>query len=177
MKNTLNSKIDCGTCRKHLPELLLDDAYAAEQPEFAEHMLGCEGCAAELAELRATFALLDGWTAPEPTPYFDAKVQVRLREELAAAPEGLWERMRSFVLFSTGRGLRPMMAGALALVMLASGGGVLIGLHQGPAPAAATSPTVNDLRILDRNAQALQQMDQLLSEPAAGDDGATQPTT
>jgi hypothetical protein len=34
---------------------------------------------------------------------------------------------------------------------------------------------VNDLKILDRNAQALQQMDQLLEEPA--DEGTAQPTT
>jgi hypothetical protein len=176
MKKQEAGKIDCKTCREHLAELLLDDAFAAARPGFAEHMKGCEGCSAELMELRSTFALLDSWTAPEPTPYFDAKVQVRLREELAAPPAGVWERMRSFLLFSTGRGLRPMMAGALAVVMLAGGGGVLIGVYH-PAPAVTASPTVNDLKILDRNAQALQQMDQLLEEPASGDEGTAQPTT
>jgi anti-sigma factor RsiW len=173
MKNT-ELKIDCKTCRKHLAELLLDDAYAAERPEFAEHMKGCADCAAEFAELRATFALLDGWTAPEPTPYFDAKVHVRLREEQAAAPEGFLERMRSFWMFSTGRAMRPLTVGALAVVMLAGGGGVLMGVYPRSTPVTA-SPTVNDLRILDRNAQALQQMDQLLDAPA--DEGTAQPTT
>jgi hypothetical protein len=168
--------IDCTKCREHLAELLLDDAYAASRPEFGEHMKGCAGCAAELAELRATFAAMDGWTAPEPSPYFDAKMHVRLREELEAAPAGLWERMRSFMLFSTGRAMRPMMAGALALLMVAGGGGVVLGVIQQQPPVAA-SPAVNDLRILDRNAQALQQMDQLLDEPAGGDEGTAPPTT
>jgi len=170
--------IDCTKCREHLAELLLDDAYAASRPEFAEHMKGCEGCAAELAQLRATFAVLDSWTAPELTPYFDAKMHVRLREELAAPPAGLWERMRSFMIFSTGRAMRPMMAGALALLMVAGGGGVVLGVYQPqPVVPAAASPAVNDLRILDRNAQALQQMDQLLDEPAGADEGAAPPTT
>jgi len=173
MKNT-NLKIDCKTCRERLADLLLDDSYAAARPEFAEHMADCSGCTAELAELRATFALMDDWTAPEPTPYFDTRMQARLREEIAAAPAGVWERMRSFLLFSTGRGMRPMMAGALAVVMIAGGGGVLLGVYPRTGPETA-SPTVNDLRILDRNAQALQQMDQLLDEPA--DEGTAQPTT
>jgi hypothetical protein len=174
MKNTGVLKIDCKVCRERLAELLLDDAYAAARPEFAEHMAGCEDCASELSELRATFSMMDEWTAPEPTPYFDAKVHVRLREELEAAPAGFWERMRSFVLFSTGRGVRPVMAGVLAVSVLLGGGGVLLDVY----PHAATekaSPTVNDLRILDRNAQALQQMDLLLEDPA--DEGTTQPTT
>jgi len=165
--------IDCKTCRKRMAELLLDDAFADGRPEFAEHMRGCAECAAELAELRATFALLDSWAAPEPTPYFDAKVRVGLREEQAAAPEGLWERMRSFWIFSTGRAMRPLTVGALAVAMLAGGGGVLMGIY--PRPATVASPAVNDLRILDRNAQALQQMDQLLDAPA--DEGTAQPTT
>lgn len=173
---TNERKIDCKTCREHLAELLLDDEYAALRPEFAEHMKGCAGCATELSELRATFAVLDGWTAPEPTPYFDAKMHVRLREELAAPPAGVWERMRSFMMFSTGRAMRPMMAGALALLMVAGGGGVVLGVYQQQAPVAS-SPAVNDLRILDRNAQALQQMDQLLEEPVGADEGTAPPTT
>lgn len=171
MKNT-NLTIDCKTCREHLADVLLDDSYAAARPEFAEHMAECAGCTAELAELQATFALMDHWTAPEPTPYFDTRMHARLREEVGAAPAGVWERMRSFLLFSTGRGMRPIMAGALAVVMIAGGGGVLLGVY----PRSETaSPAVNDLKILDRNAQALQQMDQLLDEPA--DEVTAQPTT
>jgi hypothetical protein len=176
MKN-LDQKVDCKRCREYLADLLLEDGFAASHPEFAVHMKACAGCAGELAALRSTFALLDGWTAPEPSPYFDAKVEVRLREELAAPPEGLWERVRSFIIFSTGRTLRPAMAGALAVAMLAGGGGAVIGMyHPAAAPASAYSPTVNDLRILDNNAQALQQMDQLLDDSGT-DDATAQPTT
>jgi hypothetical protein len=175
MKKTIETT-DCKTCREHLAELLLDDAFAAEHLELAAHMKGCGACSQELAELRATFALLDHWTAPEPTPYFDAKVHVGLREAVAAAPEGLWERMRSFMLFSTGRALRPAMAAALAVLMVAGGGGVMMGVYPRTA-AVQASPAVNDLRILDNNAQALQQMDQLLDDSSNTEDGSGRPTT
>ena len=152
-------KMDCKTCRTYLPDLLLDaQAAPATVPG---HLADCETCRTELNELRATWALMDEWTAPEPSPYFDARLQARLREAQAAPPEGLWERLTSFVQFSTGRGLRPAMAGALAVAMLLGGGtAATLRAHQGTT-AAVSSPTVNDLKIYDNNAQALQQMDLL----------------
>jgi len=177
--NTTDSKIntDCKTCNAHLADLLLDDEFAAAHPEFAGHMRACSACRTELAELRATFALLDEWTVPEPSPYFDAKVQVRLREAIAAPPEGFWERARDFFLFSTGRHLRPAMTAALAVVLMAGGGtGIEIYLRNNAVVAA--SPAVNDLKILDNNAQAIQQMDQLLDDSApSADDSSAPPTT
>jgi hypothetical protein len=170
--NTTHNTTDCKTCRTHMPDLLLDEDFAASHAELAAHLASCPDCADELRELRSTFSLLDDWTAPEPSPYFDSKLHVRLREAEAAGPESFWERARAFLLFSTGRGLRPALSGALAFAMLVGGGGLGLYLHQ-PAPAA--SATVNDLKILDNNAQALQQMDQLLDE-SNGDDAAP-PTT
>jgi anti-sigma factor RsiW len=175
MKSMSKNSMDCKTCQGDLAELLLVEGYAAQHAALAEHLEGCVECAQELSALHATFALMDTWTAPEPSAYFDSKVRVGLREAEAAAPEGFWERVRSFVLFSTGRGLRPAMAGALALVMVAAGGGVLIETqHRGLV--TPTSATVNDLRILDNNSQALQQMDELLDDNGS-DDGTAQPTT
>ena len=171
MSNEMKRKIDCKSCREHLADLLLDESYAGAHPEVAGHMAECAACAAELAELKATFAVLDHWAAPEPSPYFDTKLRARLREAAAAEPEGLWERMRSFLMFSTGRRLRPALAGALALVMVAGGGSLL--LFQPTEPAVTASPTVNDLKILDNNSQALQQMDQLLD--SSGDDNGAPP--
>lgn len=174
MEKTMN----CKTCQTHLPDLLLDDSYAAAHPDVAAHMKSCVLCAKELAELRATFALMDEWTAPEPSPYFDSRLRARVREAAAAQPEGLFERMYTFLRFSTGFHLRSAMAGALMLVILV-GGGTFAGfyehsLHSTPQPSA----TVNDLRILDNNAQALQQMDQLLDPSGnANDDSGGQPTT
>jgi len=178
---------NCKDCRSHLPDLLLGnpndkEAYTATHPELKEHLAACAACRTELAELRSTLALLDEWKAPELSPYFDSRLQARLREAAAAPPEGLWERARSFFLFSTGRQLRPALAGALAFAMIIGGGGAFVGIHGfGPGPGLQqpqASATVNDLKIMDNNIQAEQQMDQLLddSSPSA-DDGAAVPTT
>ena len=175
MKANTMTSTNCKTCRTHLPDLLLDDTYIATHPELGTHLAACPACAAELNALRSTVALLDTWSAPELSPYFDSKLRARLREAQAAGPEGLWERARAFLLFSTGRHLRPALSGALAFAMLIGGGTLGVVLHQ---PAAPASATVNDLKILDNNAQALQQMDQLLDEStSSADDNAGPPTT
>jgi anti-sigma factor RsiW len=176
MKNTDTNTMNCKTCQTHLPDLLLDESYAAAHPEVAAHLVSCEPCGSELAELRATYALLDAWPAPEPSPYFDSRLRARVREAAEAQPEGLFERMYAFLRFSTGFQLRSAMAGVLMLVVLV-GGGTFAGFyehstHANPQPSA----TVNDLKILDNNAQALQQMDQLL-DPNANDDSGDPPTT
>ncbi|HEY4010430.1 MAG TPA: hypothetical protein VGM11_09795 [Acidobacteriaceae bacterium] len=167
--------MNCKTCKTHLPDLLLEDGFEAAHPEIAAHLKSCESCANELAELRATFALMDDWVAPEPSPYFDSRLGARVREAAAAQPEGLFERMYAFLTFSTGRQLRSAMAGALMLALLI-GGGSFAGFEYANRPGPQPSATVNDLKILDNNAQAYQQMDQLL-DPSANDDSGDPPTT
>jgi anti-sigma factor RsiW len=175
MKKTMELKTDCKTCRTALADLLLDESYAAAHPEVAEHMAACAECRKELEELQATFALLDSWTAPEPSAYFDGKLRVRLREAQASEPEGFWSRTRAFLMYSTGRRLRPALAGAMVVAVMLAGGGTFAGLYQHNSPVAVqASPAVNDLKVLDNNAQALQQMDQLL-DPS--DDGSSPPST
>jgi len=49
-----------------------------------EHLRACAPCAARLQQFRQTMALLDEWAAPEPSAYFDTRLQARLREEKAA---------------------------------------------------------------------------------------------
>jgi len=171
---------NCKDCRSHLPDLLLDDAYITTHPELKEHLVACAACRAELAELRSTFALLDEWKAPEVSPYFDSKLQARLREAVNASPEGFWQRTRSYFMFSTDRHqFRPALAGALAFVMLIGGGTFANFYHAASSmPPVAASATVNDLKILDNNIQAEQQMDQLLDDSTSGvDDGSAPPTT
>ena len=171
-----DTTMNCKTCQTHLPDLLLDAGYEAAHPEIAAHLKACESCAKELAELRATYDLMDAWTAPEPSPYFDSRLRARVREAAAAQPEGLFERIYAFLTFSTGIQLRSAMAGALMLVLLI-GGGSFAGFEIATTRAhAQPSATVNDLKILDNNAQALQQMDQLL-DPNANDDSGDPPTT
>lgn len=167
--------MNCKTCKSHLPDLLLEDGYEAAHPEIAAHLKACESCASELSELRSTMAMMDAWTAPEPSPYFDSKLRARVREAAAAQPEGFFERVYAFLTFSTGRQLRSAMAGALMLLVLA-GAGSFAGVEIANRPQPQPSATVNDLKILDNNAQAYQQMDQLL-DPNANDDSGDPPTT
>jgi hypothetical protein len=164
--------MNCHDCKSALPDLLLDEA-APTNDAVRVHIRSCAACHQELTSLEATFALLDDWTAPEPTPYFDQKLAVRLREEQTKAPAGWFERLQSRLLFNTGRQFRPALAGALAAVVLLVGGGTVANVAISHRDKVETSATVNDLQILDKNAQALQAMDQLLQEDGAGDDSST----
>ncbi|HEY0263490.1 MAG TPA: hypothetical protein VGC07_03105 [Granulicella sp.] len=153
-----------------MPDLLLDPS--AVSAEDRAHLDVCPTCQQELAALEGTFALLDQWQAPEPSPYFDQKLTVRLREEQAMPPAGWFERLRSRLLFNTGRQFRPILAGAMAMVVLL-GGGTYAGISTfSPLGQVEASATVNDLQILDRNAQDFQQMDQLLLQDDDSQDNA-----
>jgi anti-sigma factor RsiW len=151
----------CRNIKSNLEELLL----APEQAPQAvrEHVAACESCRRELAELQATFALLDEWQAPEATPYFPVRMQALLRAEQQARPAGFLERLRARLLFGDLQ-LRPLAAGALALLLLI-GGGTYAGvetLTSHPTTAALpASATVRDLQSLDENAQVFQQINAL----------------
>jgi hypothetical protein len=59
-----------------------------------------------------------------------------------------------------------------------AGGGTGIEIYLRNNAVVAASPAVNDLKILDNNAQAIQQMDQLLDDSApSADDSSAPPTT
>jgi hypothetical protein len=169
---TNDKDMNCKDCRERLPDVLLDPGPVPAPVEA--HVATCTSCREELSSLIKTFAVLDAWTAPEPSAYFDTRLHARIREAQAASREGFFERMRSFLLFSTGRQLRPAVAGAFALLLAVSGGS-FIGIHGlHGASVKAPSATVNDLKLMDNNAQALQQMDQLLDD---NDDTYNPPTT
>jgi anti-sigma factor RsiW len=179
MFHTIFSKflktMNCKNCQADLPNLLLDPT-APENAAARAHVATCSPCAKQLAALESTMSLLDQWQAPAVSPYFDQKLAVRLREEQSAPAAGWFEQLKARVLFNTGRQFRPAMAGALALVLLAGGSGLGIYSmpHTQPHMVQASAP-VNDLRILDSNEQALQQMDQLLQDSAAADSTDTTP--
>jgi hypothetical protein len=167
--------MNCKDCQSVFLDLLLDPGAPATMAAKS-HVEGCAQCAAEFKSLQATFAMLDDWKAPEPSPYFDQKLAVRLREEQAHAPAGWFERLKSRIQFNTGRQFRPAMAGALAL-MLVVGGGTFADISGFLRPSQQTSATVQDLQILDKNDQALQTMDQLLQDSGPADDVATPPSS
>jgi len=156
--------MNCNICQNALPDLLLDPAAPANEAAHA-HIAHCDSCARELASYEATFALLDSWQAPEVSPYFDQKLAVRLREAQSAPAAGWFERLRIRLQLNTGRQLRPALGSALALVLIVGGGSFSISSFLRPQPVQA-STTVKDLQRLDKNEQALQQMDQLLQEDA-----------
>jgi len=164
--------MNCKDCQRDLANFLFEPDSSEASP-LREHLAACALCRGELAELQNTMTLLDAWEAPEPSPYFDQKLAVMLREEQAKAPAGWLERLRARLLFNTGRQFRPALAGALALAVLAGGGSFagLTVLHH-PAVEVQASAAVNDLQILDRNEQAIQQMDQLLQDDGDNDPGA-----
>jgi hypothetical protein len=164
--------MNCHNCQSALPELLLNPA-ASSNAAARAHIEACVSCREELQSLQATFALLDTWTAPEPSPYFGQKLAVRLREEQASAPASWFERLRAQLLFNTGRQFRPAMAGALALVLVVTGGTIAdLSVTHHPARVEA-SATINDLQILDKNEQAIQTMDQLLQDDNSNDDNSS----
>jgi anti-sigma factor RsiW len=171
--------MNCKTCQNALPDLLLNPAAQESSANSAAraHIATCAGCARELASLDATMKLLDTWTAPELSPYFDQKLAVRLRDEQAAPPAGFLERLRTRLLLNTGRQFRPALATAMALLLVAGGSSITLStLSHPPAPVTVSAP-VKDLQILDKNEQALQQVDQLLQDntPANGGSGAEMP--
>jgi hypothetical protein len=165
--------MNCKDCQSVFLDLLLEPG-APANAAARSHLEACAVCKGEFNALEATFALLDTWKAPEPSPYFNQKLAVRLREEQALAPAGWFERMKARLLFNTGRQLRPALAGALAL-MLVVGGGTFADVSGFLHPKPQVSAAVQDLQILDKNDQALQTMDQLLQDDGSADDTATPP--
>jgi hypothetical protein len=148
--------------KRLLPDLLLDRE--AVPPAVRAHVEECADCSRELKSYEATMLALDGWEVVEPSPFFDARMAARMREERAAEPAGWMERMRTRLMFGSNMNLRPLAAGALAALLLIGGGTYagFQGMHSGRP--VASSATVKDLQSLDDNAQVFQQMN-ALDEP------------
>ena len=91
-------------------------------------------------------SLLDEWHAPEPSPYFDSRLQARLREERqreGARAHGLlawlgvrWQQAAAF---------------ALAVVMAVGIGWYQINKKTTVTPASGKSAAVADLQELDKD--------------------------
>ena len=103
----------CEEIREVMPDLA--SGLMEVTPEIGGHLAGCGACAAKMEEFRQTMALLDEWKAPEPSPYFDVRLQARLREEMAKPQAGWLTWFR-----------RPVLAAALTVLMGSWGGPVLL---------------------------------------------------
>jgi hypothetical protein len=167
--------MNCKDCQSVFLDMLLEPG-APANAAARSHVESCANCKQEFKSLKATFALLDAWKAPEPSPYFDQKLAVRLREEQTLAPAGWFERLKTRFLFNTGRQFRPAMAGALALALVV-GGGTFADVSGFLHPKPQASAAVEDLQILDKNDQALQTMDQLLQDVGSADETTTPPSS
>lgn len=152
----------CDKFQACLPDMLLDPARVADgaAAEVQQHLTECSRCENDWNELQATMRLLDDWTVPEPSPYFDTRMSARLREEKNAGSSSWLERMRTGMLAASRVRLRPALAGAFALLLIAGAGSYEGFVHHSRTPAhgQTVSATVNDLELLDRNAQTLQQL-------------------
>jgi hypothetical protein len=142
----------CEQIREIMPDLA--SGLLSTTPEIGKHLAGCGACAGKLEEFRQTMALLDEWQAPEPSPYFDVRLQARLREEMAKPQAGSWAWLR-----------RPALAAALT-VLMAIGLGLFFTQNthlykHGPEEIAKVEPqvpqstepgtAVGDLQALEKN--------------------------
>ena len=162
--------MNCNEFQNELPDLLLVPNSTPSLAAVA-HLKSCPPCTDEYVSFQQTFGLLDSWAPVEPTPFFDGKLNARVRE-LQAEPAMSWfERLQTRLLFNTGRHFRPALAGALSLALLLGvGGGSYLSLAHPAVAPADTSAAIIDLQILDRNDQAFKQMDELQQD----DDSQTQ---
>jgi predicted anti-sigma-YlaC factor YlaD len=133
----------CNEIREQFPDLAA--GLVAGGPEVNEHLGSCAECAGTFAEFQKTMALLDEWQAPEPSPYFDTRLQARLREEMAKQPSRWFAWVR-----------RPALAASLAAIIVV--GATVFRLEENkirgnPGPVASVEPgtAVGDLQALDKN--------------------------
>jgi predicted anti-sigma-YlaC factor YlaD len=149
--------MNCNQIRELLPDLAAGMDASTPEPEVEKHIASCADCAAHLRDLQKTMALLDEWQAPEPSPYFDTRLQARLHEEMTRPTAGWLSWLR-----------RPVWAMSLAAVIFA--GALLVGSRSyiSQTEAIATKPPSLGLPVQPGTAvgdlQALQRNDELYAD-------------
>ena len=138
----------CEEIREVMPDLAAGLMEAT--PEMGGHLAECTACAGKMEEFRQTMALLDEWKAPEPSPYFDVRLQARLREEMAKPQAGWLTWFR-----------RPVLAASLTVLMgvgvglfFTKGDGVYTSRNNIVADSqvqAEPGTAVSDLQALEKN--------------------------
>ena len=159
----------CTAMEEKLAEMLLDPE--AAPAKVKTHVAECENCRGELEELRATMAMMDAWTVPEPRSYFMTRLGARMREEREAPRQNWLQRLRARYTYGPQMHARPLAAMALT-VMLLVGGGAYLGVTNVETPQPQPGPeaaVVHDLQTLDSNAQVLDQLESISDSGNNGD--------
>jgi hypothetical protein len=102
--------MNCNEIHERMPDVAA--GFSEPTADETKHLESCAACTEQMKAMRATMALLDEWKTPEPSPYFDMRLQARLREEIARPQSGWLSWFR-----------RPVLAAALTVLM-----GVGVGL-------------------------------------------------
>jgi hypothetical protein len=145
--------MNCRDVCEQLLEVAVEGGPAS--PEIQSHCAVCGPCALELEQLKKTMALLDEWQAPDPSPYFDLKLQARLREEQQKSTVGWFGWFR-----------KPAAVGLAATVLLALGVGSFLGRQGDTKSADHSTPAVRgtavgDLQYLEKHSDLLQEFEAL----------------
>ena len=148
----------CKQIRELMPDLAAGSSTGTE--EVSRHLQGCAECRGTLEAMRKTMALLDEWQAPEPSPYFDVRLQARLREEMAQ-PAHAW--LRWIRRPALAMALTLLLAAGVSVVRTKNGsmnpqGSIAVGLWQNPAEPGTA---VGDLQALDKNHDLFAEFDVL----------------
>jgi hypothetical protein len=153
-KNEGEAVMKCDEIRERLPDVAA--RFSEPTTEEGKHLESCGTCAEQLKGMRATMALLDEWQTPEPSSYFDTRLQARLREEIAK-PQAAWLHWFR----------RPVLAAALT-VLLGIGVGLFVTRgsnaykHREEASVAeAPGSAVSDLQTLENNHEMYSDFDLL----------------
>ena len=129
----------CAEIHERMPDVAA--GFSRLTTEDSNHLARCTPCAEKLKEMRATMALLDEWQTPEPSPYFDMRLEARLREEMARPQQVSWLHWFR----------RPVLAAALTIV-LGAGIGLFVARNpDNPPPPPAPGSAVSDLQTLENN--------------------------
>ncbi|MFY9682243.1 MAG: hypothetical protein WBQ87_14600 [Candidatus Sulfotelmatobacter sp.] len=162
----------CEEIREMMPDMA--SGLMGMTPEIGGHLAGCAACRGKMEEVRQTMALLDEWRAPEPSPYFDVRLQARLREEMAKPQAGWLAWFR-----------RPVLAAALT-VLMAVGVGLFFSkgsaIYKGDDEVAVNDTlsattegtAVSDLQSLEKNHELYSDFD-LLDDLQVQQDVAANP--
>lgn len=158
--------MSCNELRDQLVEVACGTEASAE---VSRHVESCTACATTLNELRKTMSLLDEWEAPEPTPYFDVRLQARMREEKQKAQASWLDWFSKPVL---GIAAAVLLVAGVSLMEYHNSSGVDKGVGSQPTKVVAGTAT-GDLQFLDKNSDVLEDFDALDALDGTVDNGAS----